>query len=36
MLVEAVRGLNQDVVHLAAAMTYTLAMLRPARPAAAA
>jgi hypothetical protein len=27
MLVELVRGLNQDVVHVAAAMTYTLAML---------
>jgi hypothetical protein len=27
MLVEFVRGLNQDVVHVAAAMTYTLAML---------
>jgi hypothetical protein len=27
MLVEIVRGLNQDVVHVAAAMTYTLAML---------
>ncbi len=27
MLVEALRGLNQDVVHLAAAMTYTLVML---------
>jgi hypothetical protein len=27
MLVETVRGLNQDVVHVAAAMTYTLAML---------
>jgi len=27
MLVEVVRGLNQDVVHVAAAMTYTLAML---------
>jgi hypothetical protein len=27
MLVEAVRGLNQDVVHVAAALTYTLAVL---------
>ena len=27
MLVELVRGLNQDVVHVAAAMTYTLAVL---------
>jgi hypothetical protein len=27
MLVELVRGLNQDVVHVAAAMTYTLATL---------
>ncbi len=27
MLVEIVRGLNQDVVHVAAAMTYTLAIL---------
>jgi hypothetical protein len=27
MLVELVRGLNQDVVHVAAALTYTLAML---------
>ena len=27
MLVELVRGLNADVVHVAAAMTYTLAML---------
>ncbi len=27
MLVELVRGLNQDVVHVAAAMTYVLAML---------
>jgi hypothetical protein len=27
MLVEVVRGLNQDVVHVAAAMTYTLATL---------
>ena len=27
MLVEFVRGLNQDVVHVAAALTYTLAML---------
>ena len=27
MLVELVRGLNEDVVHVAAAMTYTLAML---------
>jgi hypothetical protein len=27
MLVELVRGLNQDVVHVAAAMTYTLAIL---------
>ena len=27
MLVEFVRGLNQDVVHVAAAMTYSLAML---------
>jgi hypothetical protein len=27
LLVEIVRGLNQDVVHVAAAMTYTLAML---------
>ena len=27
MLVEAVRGLNADVVHVAAAMTYTLVML---------
>ena len=27
MLVEALRGLNQDVVHVAAAMTYTLVML---------
>jgi hypothetical protein len=27
MLVEIVRGLNQDVVHVAAAMTYTLATL---------
>ena len=27
MLVEFVRGLNQDVVHVAAAVTYTLAML---------
>jgi hypothetical protein len=27
LLVEFVRGLNQDVVHVAAAMTYTLAML---------
>ena len=27
MLVEFVRGLNQDVVHVAAAMTYTLATL---------
>jgi hypothetical protein len=27
MLVELVRGLNSDVVHVAAAMTYTLAML---------
>src|SRR5271166_817751 len=27
MLVEALRGLNQDVVHVAAALTYTLAML---------
>jgi hypothetical protein len=27
MLVELLRGLNQDVVHVAAAMTYTLAML---------
>jgi hypothetical protein len=27
MLVELVRGLNQDVVHVAAAVTYTLAML---------
>ncbi|MGH3182290.1 MAG: hypothetical protein ACRDOE_10365, partial [Streptosporangiaceae bacterium] len=27
MLVEVLRGLNQDVVHVAAAMTYTLATL---------
>jgi hypothetical protein len=27
MLVELIRGLNSDVVHVAAAMTYTLAML---------
>jgi hypothetical protein len=27
MLVEALRGLNQDVVHVAAAMTYTLVLL---------
>jgi hypothetical protein len=27
MLVELLRGLNEDVVHVAAAMTYTLAML---------
>jgi hypothetical protein len=27
MLVELVRGLNQDVVHVAAALTYTLAVL---------
>jgi hypothetical protein len=27
LLVEVVRGLNQDVVHVAAAMTYTLAVL---------
>jgi hypothetical protein len=27
MLVEAVRGLNQDVVHVAAALTYTLVVL---------
>ena len=27
MLVESLRGLNQDVVHMAAAMTYTLATL---------
>ena len=27
MLVESLRGLNQDVVHVAAAMTYTLAVL---------
>src|SRR5437660_2671147 len=27
MLVELLRGLNQDVVHVAAAMTYTLAIL---------
>ncbi len=27
MLVELLRGLNQDVVHVAAAMTYTLATL---------